>query len=169
MKQALEDLEISTRNFPPGQVLGAISQAKNELVGPEDYAADATDFYGRKVAEAYLKYQEILERSSALDFDDLLVKTVHMLRSQPTVLAQLRERFQYVLVDEYQDTNHAQFLLAQALAGTGREPGRAPAPVGDAAVVDGTPGAGDALGAEGDTASHSPMPATDYGREPPAD
>jgi DNA helicase-2/ATP-dependent DNA helicase PcrA len=116
MKQALSDLEINAKNFPPGAMLGTISDAKNRLLDAEAFAEQANDFYGRTVAKVYRKYAQILERNHALDFDDLLLKTVQLLRRDEATLHELRERFQYILVDEYQDTNHAQFLIANALA-----------------------------------------------------
>ncbi|MFI4860174.1 MAG: ATP-dependent helicase [Phycisphaerales bacterium JB063] len=116
MKQTLEDLEISTKNFPPASMLSAISNAKNELIGPEAFADGASNFYDRTVAKVYTKYATILEKNHALDFDDLLLKTVELMRDHPKVLAELREKYQYVLIDEYQDTNHAQFMIANALA-----------------------------------------------------
>ncbi|MEO0965683.1 MAG: UvrD-helicase domain-containing protein, partial [Planctomycetota bacterium] len=116
VKQALTDLEINTKNFPPAQVLGRISDAKNKLVGPDHYAQSAADFYARTVAKAYKKYADILQRNGALDFDDLLMKTVELCKQHPEVLAELQQRYQYVLVDEYQDTNHAQFMIASAIA-----------------------------------------------------
>ncbi len=116
MKQALKALNISTSNFPPAKVLHTISQAKNQLLGPQAYAADATDFYSRTVSQIYTKYQAILTTNNALDFDDLLLRSVTLMREHPDVLAHLRDRYQYLLIDEYQDTNHAQFVLANALA-----------------------------------------------------
>ena len=116
MKLALEDLEISTKNFPPASMLSAISNAKNRLAGPKQFAAEANNFYDRTVAQVYTQYTKILERHHALDFDDLLLKTVELLRDHPSALAELRGRYQYVLIDEYQDTNHAQFMIAHALA-----------------------------------------------------
>lgn len=116
MKQTLEDLEISTKNFPPASMLAAISNAKNELIGPEQFAQDAANFYDRTVAKVYTKYAQVLERNHALDFDDLLLKTVELMRDHHGVLGQLRDKYQYVLIDEYQDTNHAQFMIANALA-----------------------------------------------------
>ncbi|HEX7008677.1 MAG TPA: UvrD-helicase domain-containing protein [Phycisphaeraceae bacterium] len=116
IKQALEDLEINVRNFPPSSVLSTISRAKNELTDAQAYADLASDFYARTVARIYRKYDQILTRNHALDFDDLLLKAVELLKKHPDVLAALQERFQYILIDEYQDTNHAQFVLASALA-----------------------------------------------------
>ncbi|MEM8739123.1 MAG: UvrD-helicase domain-containing protein [Planctomycetota bacterium] len=116
IKQALEDLEINTKNFPPASMLGSISQAKNDLLDAAGYARQADNFYDRTVAKVYTKYEAILERNAALDFDDLLLKTVKLFRGHPDVLAELRDRYRYVMIDEYQDTNHAQFVIANALA-----------------------------------------------------
>ncbi len=116
IKQALSDLEINTKNFPPGGMLGSISNSKNELVDAEAYQQLAGDFYSRTVAKVYTKYQQILTRNHALDFDDLLLKVVQLFREHPDVLKELQDRYQYVMIDEYQDTNHAQFMIANALA-----------------------------------------------------
>ena len=116
MKQALEALKIGTSNFPPGRVLSTISNAKNQLLGPDAYAASVTDFYGRTVGQLYKKYQSILTKNAAVDFDDLLWRTVVLLQEHDDVLAQLRDRYRYLLIDEYQDTNHAQFTLAHTLS-----------------------------------------------------
>ncbi|HEY1629424.1 MAG TPA: UvrD-helicase domain-containing protein, partial [Tepidisphaeraceae bacterium] len=116
LKEALKSLEISSTNFPPGSVHSAISKAKNELVSPEAYAQTAGDFYTRTVARVYTKYQQLLQQNSALDFDDLLLRATLSLREHREVLAELQERFQYLLIDEYQDTNHVQYVLAHALA-----------------------------------------------------
>ncbi|MCC7146824.1 MAG: UvrD-helicase domain-containing protein [Phycisphaeraceae bacterium] len=115
MKQALAELEISTKHFPPDRVLGTISQAKNELVDVEAFATGAGDFYSKSVAKLYRRYQEILTRAGALDFDDLLLKSVELIRHPQTAEA-IKQRFAYVLIDEYQDTNRAQFILAHGLA-----------------------------------------------------
>ena len=116
VKMALAALEMSTDNMTPGSVLHAISNAKNELLDPAGYAERAGGFYEKQVARVYAKYQQVMTRNNAVDFDDLLLKTVTLVRSYPDVLAQLRGRYQYLLIDEYQDTNHAQFILAHALA-----------------------------------------------------
>ncbi len=115
IKTALDELEINSKNFPPASMLSTISNAKNELIDAEAFAKSAGDFYSRTVAKVYTKYAEVLERNAAVDFDDLLLKTVQLLRDHPDVLQQLRNRFQYILIDEYQDTNHAQFMIANAL------------------------------------------------------
>lgn len=116
VKQAIADLGINTNNFPPGAVLANISNAKNALLDPETFAETAGEFFSRTVARIYSQYEQILQRNKALDFDDLLTKMIRLFKTSPDTLAKLRERFIYILVDEYQDTNHAQFLIANALA-----------------------------------------------------
>ena len=116
VKQALEALDISSTNFPPAKMLAAISTAKNDLADVDTYEAKARDFFARTVAKVYRGYQAVLDRNHALDFDDLLLKTVKLMQRHSDVLEALRERYQYVLIDEYQDTNHAQFTIAHALA-----------------------------------------------------
>jgi len=116
IKDALKALDISTQHFAPAAVLGTISNAKNQLIDAETYAAQAGDFYARQVARIFKKYQAILNNSGALDFDDLLLKTANMLKNHEPTRTELQERYQYVQVDEYQDTNHAQFMIAYTLA-----------------------------------------------------
>ncbi len=116
MKNTLKALEISTSNFPPGKVLSAISKAKNDLLNPEAFAASAMDFYSRTIAQIYKKYQHTLTQNKALDFDDLLLRTVELMKQHPDVLDELRRQYVYVLIDEYQDTNHAQFSIAHNLS-----------------------------------------------------
>ena len=116
VKDALKALEISTTNFQPSAVHSKISTAKNQLITAEEFARQAGDFFDRQVARVYLKYQEMLNKASALDFDDLLLRAVFAMRDHPQMLAELQERFQYVLIDEYQDTNRVQYLLTHALA-----------------------------------------------------
>ncbi len=116
IKEAIKILDLSTTNFSPSTVHGTISNAKNQLVGPEQYASNAKDFYQKNVARAYGKYQALLAQNNALDFDDLLIRTAQAFRDFPDVLAELQERFQYILIDEYQDTNHAQYIIAHAMA-----------------------------------------------------
>jgi DNA helicase-2/ATP-dependent DNA helicase PcrA len=116
VKEAMQILQISSTNFTPGTVHGTISNAKNQLVSAEDFARTAHDFYNKTVARVYAKYQELLKQNNALDFDDLLLKTADAFRRHQTVLHELQDRFQYLLIDEYQDTNHAQYVIAHALA-----------------------------------------------------
>ena len=116
MKQVLKDLDISSTNFPPGNVLATISNAKNALTTAPEFAAVAGDFFQRTIARAYSKYEEELARNEALDFDDLILRVVHGLKARPDVLAELQQHFQYLHIDEYQDTNRAQYILAHVLA-----------------------------------------------------
>ena len=116
VKEALKLADVSSTNFTPGTVHATISNAKNQLQTAEAYAQTAGDFYARTVARVYSRYQQLLTQNNALDFDDLLLKTAYAFREHPDVLAQLQERFQYLLIDEYQDTNHAQYVIAHSLA-----------------------------------------------------
>jgi DNA helicase-2/ATP-dependent DNA helicase PcrA len=116
IKEAIKSLDISATNFTPGSVHGTISNAKNQLVSADAFAKNAGDFYQRTVARVYTKYQQLLVQNNALDFDDLLLRTAHALRDHPHILREMQERFAYLLIDEYQDTNHVQYVLAHALA-----------------------------------------------------
>ncbi len=115
IKDSLKALDIGSTNFSPGTVLGTISNAKNQLLTAADFAREAGDFYAKTVARVYTKYQETLDANAAVDFDDLLMKVVLGFKKDPQMLRELQERYQYVLIDEYQDTNHAQYTLARAL------------------------------------------------------
>ena len=99
-----------------GRSCASISKAKNELVGPEEYQHKAADFWAQAVAKIYPLYQEKLQKSSAVDFDDLIMYTVKLLAEFPEVLEEYQERFRYILIDEYQDTNHAQYNMVKLLA-----------------------------------------------------
>lgn len=125
-KAAVLGLQLSTSNWPPRSVLGAISSAKNQLLDAEAFAARATDFYSRNLAKLYKAYQARLRAANAVDFDDLLVLTAKMLRESEAVREECRRRWHYLLIDEYQDTNHAQFVIASMLAGDGPEGGSGP-------------------------------------------
>jgi DNA helicase-2/ATP-dependent DNA helicase PcrA len=116
IKEAIKALELSVTNFPPGSMHSAIGNAKNQLLTVDAFSQSATDFYARTVARVYRKYQELLTANNALDFDDLLLRTTLALRDYPEVRDELQQRFSYILIDEYQDTNHAQYVLAHALA-----------------------------------------------------
>jgi DNA helicase II / ATP-dependent DNA helicase PcrA len=120
IKQAIQELEISSVNFPPASIHSAISKAKNQLQTPEEFSRTAGDLYLRIAARVYGKYQALLKASNALDFDDLLLQVCLVLRDHPQVLAELQERFVHILIDEYQDTNHAQYILSHALASRNR-------------------------------------------------
>ena len=117
IKTICKRLKIDTKYTKEKAILNAISSAKNEMLLPEDYALENSGDYSKKnIIEAYREYQLELKRSNALDFDDLLVKTVELFRSNPEVLENYQERFRYIMVDEYQDTNTVQFLLVKLLA-----------------------------------------------------
>ena len=112
----IRDLNLDAKRFPPRAAHGQISLWKNELITPEQAVERATNIFERKHADIYVDYQARLLKAGAMDFDDLLMKTVELLRSNPDVLAHYQQRFQHVLIDEYQDTNMAQNEIALALA-----------------------------------------------------
>lgn len=116
MKKVLEDLLIDTKQFNPKAILNFVSGAKNELVGPEEYTKFANNYFTEKVAVCYKKYQHHLQKNNALDFDDIIMKTVELFRQFPDVLNYYQDLFRYISVDEYQDTNHAQYILTNLLA-----------------------------------------------------
>src|SRR5215216_1687390 len=120
VKSCLEELERDPKRFVPRGIHAQISMAKNQLIGPEEYKARVASFYDQTVADAYALYQRRLHASNAVDFDDLLMLTVEVLQHFPEALARWQKAFRYVLVDEYQDTNHAQYRLLQLLAGKHR-------------------------------------------------
>ena len=111
----VRDLDMDPKRFPPRNIQVAISNAKNELIDYESFALAGSGFYHEKVADVYRLYQQRLVEASAMDFDDLLMLTVELFQAFPDVLAHYQERFGYVLVDEYQDTNHAQYRLVKQL------------------------------------------------------
>jgi DNA helicase-2/ATP-dependent DNA helicase PcrA len=116
IKQAVNDCELDTANFPPARMLDAISsRLKNNLIDVDTFKANADDFFSEMLARIYARYQSILSENNALDFDDLLMKTAFLLRSCPDVCSELGNRFKFLLIDEYQDTNHAQYNIAKAL------------------------------------------------------
>jgi DNA helicase-2/ATP-dependent DNA helicase PcrA len=116
IKLCLQELERDPKRFAPRGIHAQISNAKNQLVGPEEYAARVSSFYDQTVAEVYDLYQRRLFAASALDFDDLLYLTVEVLERFPEARERWQKAFRHVLVDEYQDTNHAQYRLLQLLA-----------------------------------------------------
>lgn len=116
IKQAMSNLGIDAKTTKPGSLLGNISTAKNDLVGPEEYAGFAHGTFQQTVARVYLAYQQLMQKYKALDFDDLLVKTTYLLKKSPEVLEKLQDQFQYILVDEYQDTNKPQYEITKMLA-----------------------------------------------------
>lgn len=116
IKQAVKDCELDATNFPPARILEHISRLKNNLMDVDFFKAQADDFWTKTVAKVYARYQQILHEHNALDFDDLLMKTAFLLEGWPDVCDELAERFKFLLIDEYQDTNHAQYRIAKALA-----------------------------------------------------
>ena len=120
MKDICKRLNVDTKIYKEKSLLAAISHAKDELVSPQEFslrAAASGDYAKRKQAEIYREYQDALHRNNALDFDDLIVKTVELFQTDAQVLDYYQERFRYIMVDEYQDTNTAQFELIRILAG----------------------------------------------------
>lgn len=119
MKDVLRILEIDEKRLPVKFVLSEISKAKDSLLTPEEYASSATSFDRNKqlIGQAYAKYEDMLKKADAMDFDDIIVNTVKLLKENPDVLEYYQRRFRYVMVDEYQDTNHAQYVLTSLLAG----------------------------------------------------
>lgn len=116
VKDCLKKLNLDDKQFTPRSVLGTISSAKNVLMDAKAFAAKASDFYEQKVADVYALYQEKLQENNAVDFDDLLFLAVRLLQENEEVREKYQSRFQYILVDEYQDTNHAQYALTKILA-----------------------------------------------------
>ena len=117
VRSCLEELERDPKRFTPRGIHTQISNAKNQLIGPDEYAGRVSSFYDQTVADAYALYQRRLFALNAVDFDDLLMLTVEVLRRFPEARERWAKGFRYVLVDEYQDTNHAQYVLLQLLAG----------------------------------------------------
>lgn len=116
IKAALKALNLDDKYYPVGAMISAISDAKNKLMFASDFRKQARDFYQQKVADVYEYYEKELRKNNALDFDDLLLVAVKLLQSNATVLDKYSMRFRYVMIDEYQDTNHAQYLLAYLLS-----------------------------------------------------
>lgn len=117
MKEVCKRLQIDTKQLKERTILGAISSAKDELISPPEYELNAAgDYRKQKIASAYREYQETLRKNNAMDFDDLIMKTVELFKTDQEVLASYQKRFKYIMVDEYQDTNTAQFELIHLLA-----------------------------------------------------
>ncbi|GAA1931470.1 DNA helicase PcrA [Streptomyces durmitorensis] len=135
MALVCRDLDIDPKKFPPKSFSAKISNLKNELIDEETFAGQAADGFERTLAQAYAMYQSRLREANALDFDDLIMTTVNMFRAFPDVAEHYRRRFRHVMVDEYQDTNHAQYALVRELVGPSGGEGDDPAElcvVGDA-------------------------------------
>ena len=119
MTMVVRDLDLDPKKYPPRAFLSAVSNAKNELIDYEQFAAKAANHMDETIAEAYREYQRRLRQANAFDFDDLIASTVAVLQLFPDVADHYRRRFRHILVDEYQDTNHAQYVLIKELVGTG--------------------------------------------------
>jgi DNA helicase-2/ATP-dependent DNA helicase PcrA len=115
IKQAIQDCELDTANFSPARMLENISKLKNRLIDVDTFKTEADDFLHNTLGKIYARYQSILSENNALDFDDLLAKAAFLLRDCPDVCSELGNRFKFLLIDEYQDTNHAQYNIAKAL------------------------------------------------------
>ena len=122
IQMVLKAQDVDIKRFTPKMVAARISDAKNELIGPARYADLAgKDPVSRIVAAAYVEYDKRMRASNALDFDDLIMRTVELLRDNPLIAEHYHRRFRHILVDEYQDTNHAQYVLVKALVGDGTD------------------------------------------------
>ena len=110
VRRCMRELQMNDEAFPPRAILTRISNAKNELIGPAEYEKENLDFFGARVAEVYRLYQRRLKEYDAMDFDDLIGNYVQLLEQNDDVRHELQERFQYLLIDEYQDTNRAQYV-----------------------------------------------------------
>jgi len=117
----MRDMNIDEKRYAPRAIASIISQAKNELMGPADYLNQAKDHFQEIVAQVFEIYQKRLSSANSMDFDDLISKTVEVLQIFPEIKAKYRSRFRHILVDEYQDTNHAQYILIKELVGADRE------------------------------------------------
>jgi DNA helicase-2/ATP-dependent DNA helicase PcrA len=114
MKQIIKEMNLNDKQYRPGAMLGAISKAKNELVSADEYVPES--YWHEAVARAYTRYQQLLGENNAVDFDDLLMSTVRLFRENPDILGRYQERYRYLHVDEFQDTNIAQYELVKLLA-----------------------------------------------------
>jgi DNA helicase-2/ATP-dependent DNA helicase PcrA len=116
VKQAIVDCNLNTTDFSPARTLDAISTLKNKLIDADAFEQQADDFFSKTLSKIYSRYQQILKDLNAVDFDDLLMKAAFLLEGNPAVREELGHRYKYLLIDEYQDTNHAQYRIAKALA-----------------------------------------------------
>jgi len=117
IKQALEELNLDPKQYAPRALHSAIGAAKSRLIGPEDYAQRVSSYFEEIVHRIYQRYQELLSQGRAVDFDDLLMKTVQLFQDQPQILSRYQSRYVHILVDEFQDTNIVQYMLMKHLAG----------------------------------------------------
>ncbi|CAH1850549.1 DNA helicase PcrA [Convivina praedatoris] len=116
MKRVLNDLDLDTKQYDPRSILGTISNAKNELIEPKAFKKQAQNYYEETVAEVYQNYQQALLQAQSVDFDDLIMLTIRLFQEVPAVLERYQQQFEYIHVDEYQDTNDAQYQIVHLLA-----------------------------------------------------
>ena len=116
IKAIMAEFKMDTAQWKPKTIISAISTAKNKLIGPEQFSTTASGYFNEHVAKIYTKYQSILKTDNALDFDDLLIKTIELFQTHADILELYQERFKFILVDEYQDTNYAQYTITRLLA-----------------------------------------------------
>src|SRR5229473_5062654 len=117
VRRCMRELQMNDEAFPPRSILTRISNAKNELIGPAEYEKENLDFFGARVAEVYRMYQRRLKEYDAMDFDDLIGNYVALIEKNEDIAEEIHTRYQHLLIDEYQDTNRAQYMLIKALAG----------------------------------------------------
>ena len=117
MKRILKELNIDPKKYDPRSILGTISQAKNSLQTPQDFAKMQGSYYEEIAAKCYAAYQKELQYNQCMDFDDLIMNTIRLFEEHPDSLTYYQNKFHYIHVDEYQDTNHAQYTLVNLLAG----------------------------------------------------
>jgi len=117
MKRVIKELNLDDKRYKPGAMLDSVSRAKNELIGPEQYAKNVSDLWEEKVSQCYTLYQAKLKENNALDFDDMLMYAVKLLSEYESVRRGYQSKFKYINVDEYQDTNHAQYMITRLLTG----------------------------------------------------
>lgn len=116
VKRIMKKMQIDDKRLNPKAILYAISNAKNKLVGPVEFSTHAMDYFTQRVAQVYEEYQDELRRNNAVDFDDIIMKTVELFKKKPEILEYFQNKFRFICVDEYQDTNHAQYVLVRQLA-----------------------------------------------------
>lgn len=116
IKQAMAKLQVSPKDFKPGSIQATVSQAKNEMITPLEYLSFARGHFQETVAKIYPMYQQILKENDAVDFDDMILKTIKLLEENDSILHKYQEQFKYILIDEYQDTNKAQYKLTKMLS-----------------------------------------------------
>lgn len=116
VKSIMAELQLDTTRWKPRSIVSSISNAKNKLIDPETFGSTASGFYDLNVAQIYKKYQTLLKANNALDFDDLLIKTIELFKTHPDILEMYQDQFRFILIDEYQDTNYSQYTITRLLA-----------------------------------------------------